>query len=140
MQDRVKDFVPFAMLEALDFFYTILHLAIIGFNLFAWIWPATRRAHLIVIGATAASWFVLGIWYGWGYCPITDWQWDVKEKLGETNLPSSFIKYFADKITGRDFSPSLVNTVTLIVFLVAIIVSIYFNFFHHRREKAGGAR
>lgn len=123
------------MLRALDVFYTILHLAIIGFNLFGWIWPRTRKAHLIVIGATAISWFGLGIWFGWGYCPITHWQWDVKEKLGETDLPSSFVKYFADKISGKDFPPSLVDTVTLSCFLAAIVLSVYFNFFWKRRSQ-----
>jgi hypothetical protein len=120
--------------ELLDSFYTFLHLAIIGFNLFGWIWRRTRKAHLVVAGLTLASWFILGIWYGWGYCPITDWQWQVKEKLGETSLPASFVKYFADKITGRDFSPSLVEKVTLFSFLLAIALSIYVNF--RRRTSA----
>ena len=88
----------------------------------------TRKLHLITLGATAASWFILGIWYGWGYCPITDWQWDVKEKLGETNLPASFIKYFADKIAGKDLSESLVEKVTLFSFILIIGVTVYVNF------------
>ena len=124
------------MLRLLDIFFTFLHLAIISFNLFAWIWAKTRRAHLIIAGMTLISWFLLGIWYGWGYCFITDWQWQVKEKLGETNLPNSFIKYFADKITGKNFPPSLVDNVTLYLFLVAIALSVYFNFFKKRKVKS----
>ncbi|HEY0680575.1 MAG TPA: DUF2784 domain-containing protein [Chitinophagaceae bacterium] len=123
------------MLRLLDIFYTIVHLALIGFNLFAWIWPKTRRAHLITAGATAASWFLLGIWFGMGYCPITDWQWSVKEKLGEKDLPNSFIKYMADKITGQDFDPAFIDNVTLISFALAVVLSIYFNFFHKRHKK-----
>ena len=117
------------MLKFLDILYTIIHLLIIGFNLFGWIWPRTRKAHLITIGATAASWFILGIWFGWGYCPVTDWQWDVKEKLGERDLPASFITYFANKLTGKDFSDRLVNEVTLIIFVLLIIITVYVNFF-----------
>ena len=117
------------MLKFLDILYTIIHLLIIGFNLFGWIWPVTRKAHLITIGATAASWFILGIWFGWGYCPVTDWQWDVKEKLGERDLPASFITYFANKLTGKDFSDRLVNEVTLIIFVLLIIITVYVNFF-----------
>ena len=123
------------MLKLLDIFFTFLHLAIISFNLFAWIWKKTRRAHLIVAAITLACWFILGIWYGWGYCPITDWQWQIKEKLGETNLPNSFVKYFADKITGKNFSPSLIDNITLISFLVAIAFSVYFNFFRKKKNK-----
>ena len=117
------------MLQFLDVLLTIVHLALIGFNLLGWIWSKTKKAHLITIVATGASWFILGIWYGMGYCPVTDWQWDVKEKLGETNLPNSFIKYFADKLTGKDLSPSLIDTVTVCLFVAAFLLSVYVNFF-----------
>jgi len=122
-------------LQVLDVFYTIVHLAITGFNLLGWIWPKTRKAHLITAGITLVCWFGLGIWYGFGYCPVTDWQWEVKRKLGETHLPDSFIKYFADKITGQDFDPQLVNQLTLWLFIVAIGLSVYFNFFKRGRNK-----
>lgn len=121
------------MLQVLDFFLTILHLAIIGFNLFGWIWPRMRRAHLVVVAATGASWFLLGIWFGMGYCPITDWQWSVKEQLGETNLPNSFIKYWADRITGRDFDAGFIDIVTVSCFAAAVVLAVYFNFFRRRR-------
>lgn len=123
------------MLKILDIFFTILHLALILFNLFAWIFPATRRAHLVTAGLTVFSWLILGIWFGFGYCPITDWQWQVKAKLGETNLPASFIKYFADKILPAPTDPALVEQVTLWTFLVALGCSIYVNFFHSRRAR-----
>jgi hypothetical protein len=121
------------MLHLLDFFYSFLHFIIIAFNLFGWIWAKTRKAHLVSIIATASSWFLLGIWYGIGYCPITDWQWDVKERLGETDLPASFIKYFADNIFNNDFSSSLINTVTVVSFVLAALLSVYFNFFRRRQ-------
>ena len=116
------------MLWLLDAILTFVHLVIIGFNLFGWIWPATRKAHFICVLATAASWFLLGIWFGMGYCPVTDWQWKVKEQLGEHNLPASFIKYYADKISGRDISSSLIDWVTGISFLIAALLSFYVNF------------
>jgi Protein of Unknown function (DUF2784) len=122
------------MLQLLDIFYTILHLAIIGFNLFGWIWPRTRKAHLIGVAITAACWFVLGIWYGWGYCPVTDWQWKVKEKLGETGLPDSFVEYFAEKISGKNFNTSLVDRITLFSFIAAILLSLYFNFVRKKKK------
>lgn len=116
-------------MKLLDIFFTALHLLIIGFNLFGWLWPRARKIHLWVVALTLASWFILGIWYGIGYCPITDWQWRIKARLGETNLPNSFIKYFADKITGNDYPPDLVDRITLISFIVAIVITLYVNFF-----------
>lgn len=125
------------MLRLLDVFLTFVHLAIIGFNLFGWIWPATRKAHFICIMATAVSWFLLGIWFGMGYCPVTDWQWRVKEQLGEHDLPASFIKYYADKISGKNISSSLVDFVTAISFAVAAFLSVYVNFIKKRKTGTG---
>jgi hypothetical protein len=116
------------MLQFLDILFTILHLVIILFNLFGWIPRPTRKAHFIVVLLTASSWFLLGIWFGIGYCPVTDWQWQVKEKLGERNLPNSFIEYYAEKLTGRNFEPGLVDIVTATAFALAALLSIYVNF------------
>jgi hypothetical protein len=116
------------LLHIIDIFFTLLHLAIIGFNLLGWIWRSTRKAHFYCILITAFSWFILGIWFGWGYCPVTDWQWEIKEKLGETNLPNSFIKYFADIISGRNISTTLIDTVTALNFTLAAVLSVYMNF------------
>src|SRR5688572_23521119 len=129
------------MLGLLDAFFTILHLIIILFNLFGWIPKRARKFHLLSIIATAASWFILGIWFGIGYCPITEWQWQIKERLGETNLPDSFIKYYGDKITGSNLHPTLVNNATVICFALAAIISVYMNFFYGKRktkEKIAG--
>jgi hypothetical protein len=116
------------MLHVLNILLTLLHIVIVGFNLFGWIWPSTRRAHFICVVLTAASWFLLGLWFGIGYCPVTDWQWQIKEQLGERNLPNSFIKYCADNITGSNFSSLFIDTVTVVCFAIAALLSAYFNF------------
>jgi hypothetical protein len=121
--------------KILDIFLTLLHLAIIGFNLFGWIWKRFRKLHLICIAVTAACWFILGIWFGIGYCPITDWQWHVKAQLGETNLPDSFITYYADKISGKSINPDLISTLTAVCFFAAALLSVYVNFLHERLTK-----
>lgn len=116
-------------LAVLDFLYTLIHLLIIGFNLFAWAFPATRRLHLYGVAVTLGCWLILGIWYGIGYCPVTDWQWQVKEQLGEQNLPNSFVKYYADKLTGTSVSSTLIDGITAGSFLLSILISVYLNFF-----------
>ena len=120
------------MLVFLDLLLTIVHLAIILFNLIGWIFLRTRRLHFVFIVLTAASWFILGIWFGMGYCPVTDWQWNVKEQLGERNLPSNFVEYFAEKITGYDFREQLVNTVIGVCFAAAALLSVYVNFIYKK--------
>ena len=123
------------MFRALDILLTIIHLAIVGFNLFGWIPKVTRKAHLISVLCTAASWFVLGIWFGFGYCPFTDWQWRVKRKLGEHNLPSNFIEYYSEKVTGKNFDPQFVINVIAISFALVSIISIYLNFVKAKKHN-----
>jgi len=115
-------------LKILDILLTLFHFVIIGFNLFGWIWKRTRKLHFIVVCATAACWFILGIWFGIGYCPITDWDWQIKTKLGEQNLPDSFIKYYADKVMGRPVDANLIDTLTAAGFFIAASLSVYLNF------------
>jgi|SRR5690349_15095106 hypothetical protein len=123
------------MLQLLDVLLTIVHIAIIIFNLFGWIPKPTRKAHLVSILLTAASWFVLGIWYGTGYCPFTEWQWKVKTQLGERDLPSNFVEYYLEKIAGRDISSNFVNNLIVVCFCVAVVMTAYVNFILPRFKK-----
>lgn len=116
-----------AMYPILDFFFLVFHSLLVGFNLTGWIWKKTRRLHLCTISATLISWFGLGIFYGWGYCPSTDWHWQVKRELGETDLPASYIKYYADKLTGSSWDPLIIDSVTLVCCLMAFTLSVWVN-------------
>ena len=122
------------MLRLLDYTLTLLHLSIIGFNLFGWIFPKARKWHLSFVLLTAASWLILGTWFGLGYCPITDWQWNVKRKLSETDLPNSFITYYAEYLTGHNLNDRSIDIITALSFIAVALISLYFYFF--RRRKA----
>ena len=115
------------MYRALNFFFFVFHTLVILFILTGWMIPATRRYHLLIILFTAFSWFVLGIWYGWGYCFCTDWHWKVRNKLGFFDTGSSYIHMLVEKITGINFSPSLVDKVTSMAFLICAALSIFLN-------------
>ena len=123
------------MLNLADILLTALHVTIIAFNLFGWIPKSTRKANLVLQMLTAASWFILGIWYGAGYCPLTDWQWQVKERLGEKNLPSNFVEYLAEKLTGHDFDAGSISIVIAVSFGLAVIASLYVNIIPPRLKR-----
>ncbi len=93
----------------LDVLLALLHLLLIVFVLTGWAMKQTRRAHLTLLGLTAFSWLGLGYWYGFGYCPLTDWHWQVKRKLGESGLPGSYVKYYLDSVTGSDWDAFLID-------------------------------
>lgn len=123
------------MYKFLDIFFLTFHTLLIFFNLFGWLWKRTRILNLITLLLTATSWFILGIFYGIGYCPLTDWHWDVLHKLGEHSLPGSYTKYLADRLTGLDFNPKLVDTMTVILFFAALFISVFINRRDYRRKQ-----
>ena len=124
------------MLSFADHIFFWLHILIVSLNLFGWIFPFFRKGHLWLVGATLFSWFVMGFWYGFGYCFLTDWHWQIKYQLGETGLPASFVKYFFDQYTPFHLTVSLVDWITGISYLIAIICSLYVNFFKNHSSKA----
>lgn len=112
-----------ALYRLLDVLFVAFHTSLVGFNMLGWAWRRTRRLHLLTIGATLLFWFGAGMVYGLGYCPLTDWHWDVKRALGETGLPASWIKYHLDAVTGIDWSAGLVDAVVVGCGLVAFGLS-----------------
>jgi hypothetical protein len=121
------------ILHILDIFFVIFHTSLTLFNLFGWIWKRTRKLNLLTLSLTGASWFFLGMIVGTpGYCPLTDWHFMVLEKLGKTELPDSYIKYLADRLTGSDLNASLVDKFTLYCFLAALLISVIVNLKDYR--------
>ena len=120
----------------LDIFFVVFHTSVIFFNLFGWIWRKTRKLNLIVLALTGASWLFLGLIVGTlGYCPLTDWHFSVLNKLGISDLPASYVKYLADRLTGLDYSSSLVDNVTLYSFIAALAISFCLNLLDYSKKK-----
>lgn len=115
------------ILQVLDKFFIVFHSSLILFNLFGWCWRKTRRLNLIVLILTAGSWFFLGIWYGFGYCPSTDWHWEVRTRLGYTDMPHSYTKFLVDTLTGWDVPASLVDAAAVVGLGIALAASVWTN-------------
>lgn len=122
-------------LRILDILLYSIHVIVIAVNCFFWIWKRTRKIHLVTISLTAFSWIIMGIWYGWGYCFLTDWEWYVKEQLGETDLPPSFIHYMVNNSLGLGVSEEILDLLTLWVFVVALILSVFLNLRDLRKNQ-----
>lgn len=119
----------------LDIGFFIFHSTLIVFILIGWIWRKTRKPNLVVVALTAASWFGLGIWYGFGYCPCTDWHWQVRIALGDTDLPYSYIKFLIDRALGVDAPAYWVDVATVTAFALAAIASVATNVMDYRRNR-----
>lgn len=105
----------------------VLHLGIVFFCLTGWMVPELRMANLYLIILIALSWFGLGIFYGFGFCLVTDLQWKVKKHLGQWPLPESYIKYLLDKLTGKNLSAKIVDIFTQLAFYFSALASLYVN-------------
>lgn len=123
------------MYAFLNIFFFVFHTCIILFNVFGWIWKKTRLANLILLFATAFSWFFLGIWYGFGYCPCTDWHWQVRMKLGLYDSSTSYLEFLVEQLTGLDVSRSLVDIFAVAFLAAAFCLSVVLNFRDFRQKR-----
>ncbi len=115
------------MYSFLNVFFFVFHSALMVFVIFGWMWKKTRVANLVVVLLTTFSWFILGIWYGFGFCPSTEWHWQVRMKLGYYDLPNSYTKFLADSLTGLDASQKLVDIMAVLFLAMALVASVYTN-------------
>lgn len=110
-----------------DIVFTIFHIVLTLFNLTGWAFNRLRRIHLVSILLTLGSWLVLGFFYGFGYCFLTDWHWDVKQELGEKGLPNSFIKYYLDILFNADIPANTVDIIAIAGLVFALAMTIIRN-------------
>ncbi len=92
-----------------------------------WILKRTRKYNLVLLLLTGLSWSVLGIWYGFGYCPVTDWHWEVLEKLGREPEFNSYMQYLVNRLSGINVSSRTADLWTGLGFGIALVVSILLN-------------
>src|SRR5688572_4300525 len=98
-----------SLYQILNVFFFLFHIALILFNLFGWIFRPLRKWNLITLGITAFSWIILGIFFGFGYCFLTDWHWQIREKLGYTHPYSSYIHFLVGTLFDVHVSATLVE-------------------------------
>lgn len=109
-----------------DHALNILHLVIVAVLVFGWIHPKTRTLHRWAVSITAFCWVAVA----WvmdkklGYCPVTDWQWQIKRLRGEKNIPSSYVDYLLQKF-GLHFNPELIDLGALVVFGGIILITLF---------------
>jgi len=123
------------MWQALDAAFMLAHTALMFFLVLGWTTKRTRPWHLLACLLTAASWSLLGLRYGFGYCFLTDWHWMVRERLGHYDMPNSFIKYLFDTVTGWDWDPMLIDVITVSSFSLAFLLTAFLNLRDWRRHR-----
>lgn len=128
-----------SMCEFLNVFFFVFHTTLILFILFGWLWTKIRKINLAVVIMTAFSWFFLGIWYGFGYCPCTDWHWQVRMRLGYYDMPSSYLTFLIRSIFGWEVDKRLVDVFAVVFLFLAIFASVVTNYrdWKNRSDRSG---
>jgi hypothetical protein len=109
--------------QALNVGFFVFHTAWIVFICAGWIWRRTRPWQLAAAALTVASWVGLGLWFGWGYCPCTDWHWQVRARLGYRD-PPSYIELLIEAVLGIDVAGGVADTVAVTVLIVAVALGV----------------
>lgn len=123
------------MYKFLDYFFTIFHTVIILFNISGWALKKTRKIHFISITLTALAWFGLGIFCGIGYCPLTEWHFQVLRKLEYHDLPYSYIEFLIERMFPVDVNSKQVDIMTMTVFLLVMLLTVFFNYKDLRKKR-----
>jgi len=120
----------------LDYFFIVFHSLFILFNVFGWLHTRLRIWNLLSLLLTAGSWFIIGIFYGIGYCPLTDWHYRVLKEIGETGMPPSYIQYILNRLLNIEINPLQADVLTIGVFALSLIASIFVNIKAYKKKRS----
>ncbi len=113
------------MLVFLDKAFFIFHTLLMLFNMVGWAWRRTRVLHLVVLSLTAASWFVLGASYGWGYCICTDWHFQIRERLGHNEAYTSYLQLLATELFGLNLDSKTADWIAGGAFVLIVLATAF---------------
>src|SRR5690606_17947752 len=97
--------------------------------------PPLRKLHLFSMAAIVVSWFGLGIFYGWGYCFLTDWHYDVRRKLDLVVDSSSYLHFLLKRLNMDWWPESTTNWLTGFIFGILLVLSILLNLQDYLKKK-----
>jgi hypothetical protein len=104
----------------LDYVFLWFHTLLIVLNLFGWIFVKTRKLQRVALVLTLFSWLVLGLVYGWGYCVLTDWHWNVLAELDRVPSQSVYVAYLLERLLHIQISRETSDVITVIGLLFGI--------------------
>ncbi len=129
------------MLLVLDWTLFLSHVCLIIFNMVGWIWRRTRVLHLVTMGLTTFSWFVLGAIYGWGYCFCTDYHADILRQLGHPDANATFIQLLFTRLFRISLSQSVADNLAVAVFALILIATVFVwtrEWYRRKTERVNG--
>lgn len=116
------------MLTFADWVLHLLHVLVVGLNVFGWMWSRTRKLSMILLAATALSWSLLGALYGFGFSPLTALHWKIKAAQGVEKLPDSYFVYLLQEVGGFKVNVPFVDGMAAGVLFMCIVAALFVHF------------
>ncbi len=114
-------------LHLLDWFFVVFHTLLMMFNVFGWLSRKMRKWNLFTLLLTAFSWFILGLFFGMGYCILTDWHWGVLRKLSAYPVENSYVQYLFRRLLHIRVSAQFADILTATLFFISLGMSVFLN-------------
>jgi len=122
------------ILSLSDWLLTFVHVFFIAFLLSGWAFRRLRTVHAAALAITLVSWFFLGAFFGWGYCFLTDWHWEIRAERGLA-MPNSFIKFLIDSSLGTDLAPDTTDALAVGGLLLAVLAAVVVRILDRKRRR-----
>ncbi len=114
--------------NTLDVFFNILHIIIILINCFGWAFKKTLMLNLILLLTTMLSWTILGVFFGLGFCFLTNLHFALLGELKPTNIPFSYLDYLLIENFNLKVSSQTISLLSILVVFGSLGISIKKNF------------
>lgn len=111
------------MLTFLNLSFFAAHNMLILINMFGWAFRRTQVIHLWTLLATFFSWFVMGAWFGFGYCLCTDWHFQIRRELGIHEGEATYIELLLNQISPVTVSRQFADRLTLSIMVLILIAT-----------------
>lgn len=102
-----------------------VHLALIGLVAVGWWFCESRLLSNLLILATLISWYGLKPVFAkdsdFGYCIITDIQWNLRRRIGLPAPKGGYVKFLTDVLLGGDVDIDVIEKATAWLFFTCVV-------------------
>ncbi len=115
--------------NTLDVFFNFIHIIIILINCFGWAFKETLKLNIILLLITMLSWTILGIFFGLGFCFLTNLHFSLLGELKSTNIPFSYLDYLLIENFNLKVSSQTISLLSIVVVFSSLTISIKKNLY-----------
>ena len=113
---------------SIDSFFNLLHVFVVLVNCFGWAYKGTLKLNLAFLVITISSWCLLGIFYGIGFCFLTELHSIALNSIVYTKIPFSYLDYLLIERIGIKIDSTSISLISISAIFLSLTISIKKNF------------